>query len=73
MAHADHTRDPWYDLNPSNSCTLLADNNKNLICYLSSPWVILSDFGGAFAMGAIGGGIWHGIKGARNSPRVCPA
>ncbi|KDN49825.1 hypothetical protein RSAG8_01890, partial [Rhizoctonia solani AG-8 WAC10335] len=33
------------------------------------PWVILNDFGGAFAMGAIGGGIWHGIKGARNSPR----
>lgn len=21
-------------------------------------------------MGAIGGGIWHGIKGARNSPKV---
>jgi len=36
----------------------------------SSPWVILSDFGGAFSMGAIGGGVWHGIKGARNSPRV---
>lgn len=36
-----------------------------------SPWVILNDFGGAFAMGAVGGGIWHGIKGARNSPRVC--
>jgi import inner membrane translocase subunit TIM17 len=35
-----------------------------------SPWVILSDFGGAFSMGAIGGGVWHGIKGARNSPRV---
>ena len=35
-----------------------------------SPYVILNDFGGAFAMGAIGGGIWHGIKGARNSPRV---
>lgn len=33
------------------------------------PWVILNDFGGAFAMGAIGGGIWHGIKGSRNSPR----
>jgi len=33
------------------------------------PWVILNDFGGAFAMGAIGGGVWHGIKGARNSPR----
>jgi mitochondrial import inner membrane translocase subunit TIM17 len=35
-----------------------------------SPWVILSDFGSAFAMGAVGGTIWHGIKGARNSPRV---
>lgn len=33
--------------------------------------MVLSDFGGAFSMGAIGGGIWHGIKGARNSPRVC--
>ncbi|KLT45941.1 mitochondrial import inner membrane translocase, subunit Tim17/22 [Cutaneotrichosporon oleaginosum] len=33
------------------------------------PWVILNDFGGAFSMGAIGGGIWHGIKGARNSPK----
>jgi len=37
---------------------------------LNSPWVILSDFGGAFSMGAVGGGIWYGIKGARNSPRV---
>jgi hypothetical protein len=26
--------------------------------------------GGAFAMGAVGGTIWHSIKGARNSPRV---
>ncbi|KAL4262586.1 hypothetical protein AB1N83_005680 [Pleurotus pulmonarius] len=33
------------------------------------PWVILSDFGGAFSMGAVGGGIWYGIKGSRNSPR----
>ncbi|KAG7880007.1 hypothetical protein KL905_001500 [Ogataea polymorpha] len=32
------------------------------------PIVILSDFGGAFSMGAIGGSIWHGIKGFRNSP-----
>lgn len=23
-------------------------------------------------MGAVGGGIWYGIKGARNSPRVRP-
>ncbi|KAJ2504625.1 translocase of the inner membrane, partial [Coemansia sp. RSA 2052] len=35
---------------------------------LCSPWVILNDAGGAFAMGAIGGGTWHFIKGARNSP-----
>ncbi|KAF7361935.1 Tim17-domain-containing protein [Mycena venus] len=33
------------------------------------PWVILNDFGGAFSMGAVGGGIWYGIKGSRNSPR----
>ncbi|BFZ61284.1 Dolichyl-phosphate-mannose--protein mannosyltransferase 1 [Saitoella coloradoensis] len=32
------------------------------------PYVILNDFGGAFAMGAIGGALWHGIKGWRNSP-----
>ncbi|KAF2846763.1 putative mitochondrial inner membrane translocase subunit [Plenodomus tracheiphilus IPT5] len=32
------------------------------------PWVCLSDFGGAFSMGAIGGAIWHGIKGFRNAP-----
>ncbi|KAJ1977446.1 translocase of the inner membrane [Dimargaris verticillata] len=33
------------------------------------PWVILNDAGGAFAMGSIGGAIWHSIKGAKNSPR----
>ncbi|SPQ23325.1 182d7603-60f1-4848-a7d6-a5bfb3b61821 [Thermothielavioides terrestris] len=32
------------------------------------PWVILNDFGGAFCMGAVGGTIWHGVKGFRNSP-----
>jgi len=34
------------------------------------PAVILNDFGGAFAMGTVGGSIWHGIKGARNSVKV---
>ncbi|KAI8872212.1 mitochondrial import inner membrane translocase subunit TIM17 [Ramicandelaber brevisporus] len=33
------------------------------------PYVILYDLGGAFAMGSIGGTLWHTIKGARNSPR----
>ncbi|KAL9074583.1 MAG: hypothetical protein Q9161_002175 [Pseudevernia consocians] len=32
------------------------------------PWVALSDFGGAFCMGGIGGSLWHGVKGYRNSP-----
>uniref|UniRef100_A0A060T457 Mitochondrial import inner membrane translocase subunit TIM17 n=1 Tax=Blastobotrys adeninivorans TaxID=409370 RepID=A0A060T457_BLAAD len=32
------------------------------------PIVILNDFGGAFSMGVIGGTIWHGVKGFRNSP-----
>ncbi|CAE6417208.1 unnamed protein product [Rhizoctonia solani] len=34
-----------------------------------SPYVILNETGSGFAIGAIGGGIWHGIKGARNAPR----
>jgi len=33
------------------------------------PHRILDDIGGAFAMGAIGGGLWNMVKGARNSPR----
>jgi mitochondrial import inner membrane translocase subunit TIM17 len=32
------------------------------------PWRIIEDAGGAFSMGCIGGGIWHGIKGARMAP-----
>jgi len=35
-----------------------------------SPWRILEDAGGAFAMGAIGGSLWHSIKGFKNSPKV---
>ena len=66
MAHADHTRDPWC----VRPCVWFI-SAYILIGVIHSPWVILNDFGGAFAMGAVGGGIWHGIKGARNSPRVC--
>ncbi|XBW35040.1 hypothetical protein QEN19_000604 [Hanseniaspora menglaensis] len=32
------------------------------------PLVIVNDLGGAFVMGGLGGVIWHGIKGFRNSP-----
>mmetsp|Transcript_20456 Transcript_20456/g.72344 ORF Transcript_20456/g.72344 Transcript_20456/m.72344 type:complete len:187 (-) Transcript_20456:164-724(-) len=32
------------------------------------PYRIVDDVGGAFLMGAVGGGIWHTFKGARNAP-----
>lgn len=32
------------------------------------PGRILGDLGGAFAMGAVAGGLWHAFKGARNAP-----
>lgn len=32
------------------------------------PWRILEDCGGAFVMGAVGGAVWHGVKGYRNGP-----
>ena len=32
------------------------------------PWRIVDDVGGAFCMGAIGGGVWHSVKGARMAP-----
>lgn len=35
---------------------------------VSSPWRIVEDCGAAFAMGTVGGSIFHGIKGFRNAP-----
>jgi len=32
------------------------------------PDRIVEDIGGAFGMGAVGGSLWHFVKGARNSP-----
>ncbi|XP_077862830.1 mitochondrial import inner membrane translocase subunit Tim17-A-like [Saccoglossus kowalevskii] len=32
------------------------------------PWRIVDDCGGAFSMGAIGGGVFHSFLGARNAP-----
>ena len=32
------------------------------------PDRILDDMGGAFGMGAVGGGLWHFFKGIKNSP-----
>lgn len=33
------------------------------------PYRIFDDIGGAFAMGAVGGSVWHTVRGWRNSPR----
>uniref|UniRef100_A0A5S6PZW5 Mitochondrial import inner membrane translocase subunit TIM17 n=1 Tax=Trichuris muris TaxID=70415 RepID=A0A5S6PZW5_TRIMR len=32
------------------------------------PWRIVDDCGGAFSMGAVGGGIFHGFRGIRTAP-----
>lgn len=32
------------------------------------PWRIVDDCGGAFTMGAIGGGLFQAVRGFRNSP-----
>lgn len=42
----------------------------SIFVFLFSPWRIVDDCGGAFTMGAIGGGIFQAIKGFRNSPVV---
>ena len=33
------------------------------------PYRILDDIGGAYAMGCVGGSIWHFVKGWRNAPK----
>lgn len=44
---------------------------KLCLCFLFfSPWRIVDDCGGAFTMGAIGGGIFQAVKGFRNAPSV---
>ncbi len=37
---------------------------------LFSPWRIVDDCGGAFALGTIGGTLFHSIKGFRHAPSV---
>uniref|UniRef100_A0A3Q2Y2Y7 Translocase of inner mitochondrial membrane 17 homolog B (yeast) n=1 Tax=Hippocampus comes TaxID=109280 RepID=A0A3Q2Y2Y7_HIPCM len=34
------------------------------------PWRIVDDCGGAFTMGAIGGGVFQAVKGFRNAPAI---
>lgn len=45
-------------------------SEKTFLSNFYSPYRIVDDCGGAFAMGAIGGGIFSFMKGWRNSPKV---
>lgn len=45
-------------------------NKLKCLCSAFSPWRIVDDCGGAFTMGAIGGGIFQAVKGFRNAPSV---
>lgn len=69
MGHgsADHSRDPWYVAFTGQRGVVRLKKYRSIFW---SPWVILNDLGAAFVMGAVGGGIWHSVKGAKNSPRV---
>uniref|UniRef100_A0A673A7H3 Translocase of inner mitochondrial membrane 17 homolog A (yeast) n=1 Tax=Sphaeramia orbicularis TaxID=375764 RepID=A0A673A7H3_9TELE len=74
----------WYDLNglftvsrnswraQTGEVDLLFRHNEystpNVKFHSSSPWRIVDDCGGAFTMGAIGGGIFQAVKGFRNAP-----
>jgi hypothetical protein len=46
-------------------CCACCLSNSPCTCF---PCRILDDIGGAFGMGAVGGGAWHLFKGMRNSP-----
>ena len=49
---------------------MLAVQNEVMLTHvLNSPWRILDDCGGAFAMGCIGGSIFQSIKGFKNAPQ----
>ena len=53
-----------------NCITVLGRHLGFTFFHPSSPYRIVDDCGGAFAMGAIGGGIFSFVKGWRNSPAV---
>ncbi len=47
----------------------LCEFNVKKILKNSSPWRIVEDCGAAFAMGTVGGSIFHAFKGFRNAPQ----
>ncbi len=42
-----------------------------LYLFISSPYRITDDVGGAFAMGTIGGSLFHTVIGYKNAAKVC--
>ena len=63
--------DLQYSLLTTRSATSVAVGKCIVfLCLFCSPWRIVDDCGGAFAMGAIGGSVFHSIKGYRNAPSV---
>lgn len=63
----------WLQNNNLNACVLEYDMTTDCCSRWSfslSPWRIVDDCGGAFTMGAIGGGIFQAVKGFRNAPSV---
>lgn len=62
---------PWVILNDFGGKSLLLSPRLKRRSDFTQCGLVLTFFShpGAFAMGAVGGTVWHGIKGARNSPR----
>eukprot|EP00587_Corethron_hystrix_P009722 CAMPEP_0113296938 /NCGR_PEP_ID=MMETSP0010_2-20120614/13_1 /TAXON_ID=216773 ORGANISM="Corethron hystrix, Strain 308" /NCGR_SAMPLE_ID=MMETSP0010_2 /ASSEMBLY_ACC=CAM_ASM_000155 /LENGTH=219 /DNA_ID=CAMNT_0000149753 /DNA_START=242 /DNA_END=898 /DNA_ORIENTATION=- /assembly_acc=CAM_ASM_000155 len=46
----------------------MSPNRQSIADREPCPWRIIDDVGGAFCMGAIGGTIWHSVKGFKNAP-----
>jgi hypothetical protein len=53
----------------TNISIIIIMRNSSIADRDPCPYRIIEDIGGAFAFGAIGGGIWHFGKGAWQSPR----
>ncbi|XP_062365645.1 mitochondrial import inner membrane translocase subunit Tim17-A isoform X3 [Cinclus cinclus] len=71
-SHQAQSSPQLYQCQSAGSIPLTRFNRMGINIFISiflfSPWRIVDDCGGAFTMGAIGGGIFQAIKGFRNSP-----
>lgn len=65
----EYAREPWY-VNFMIFCLWQFRNSIELHFLLYSPWRIVDDCGGAFAMGLAGGSIFHAYKGFKSATPV---